>query len=129
MIYRPYLQMSDTWEELFFGIRTVGNPDAMAAVVRRELHEALFARRPIPCDWRSHGHTHHIPDKPAKSDHPKAASRKFRPTLAHGRPQGAPAQGKAARKSTAAQQTPKGQMFIFGYTRRGETIGRSSRLS
>ena len=40
MIYRPYLQMPDTWEELFFGIRTVGNPEAMAAAVRRELHQA-----------------------------------------------------------------------------------------
>jgi predicted permease len=40
MVYRPYLQMADTWGELFFGIRTVGNPEAMAAVVRRELNEA-----------------------------------------------------------------------------------------
>jgi predicted permease len=40
MVYRPYLQMRDTWEELFFGIRTVGNPEAMAAAVSRELHRA-----------------------------------------------------------------------------------------
>jgi predicted permease len=40
MIYRPYLQMPETWEELFFGIRTGGDPGAVAAAVRRELHEA-----------------------------------------------------------------------------------------
>ena len=40
MVYRPYLQMHDTWEELFFGIRTVGNPEAIVGLVRRELREA-----------------------------------------------------------------------------------------
>ena len=40
MLYRPYLQMQDTWEELFFGIRTFGNPEAIVSLVRRELHEA-----------------------------------------------------------------------------------------
>jgi predicted permease len=40
MVYRPYLQMRKTWEELFFGIRTTGDPDAITALVRRELHNA-----------------------------------------------------------------------------------------
>jgi predicted permease len=40
MIYRPYLQDPGTWEELFFAIRTTGDPLRMAALVRRELHEA-----------------------------------------------------------------------------------------
>jgi predicted permease len=40
MVYRPYLQMPDTWEELFFGIRTVGNPRAMVSLVRHELRMA-----------------------------------------------------------------------------------------
>jgi predicted permease len=31
MVYRPYLQMQGTWEELFFGIRTVGDPETLAA--------------------------------------------------------------------------------------------------
>jgi putative ABC transport system permease protein len=39
MVYRPYLQMPDFWEELFFGIRTVGDPESILPEVRRELHE------------------------------------------------------------------------------------------
>jgi predicted permease len=37
MVYRPYLQMPDTWEELFFGVRTVGDPQSIASAIRREL--------------------------------------------------------------------------------------------
>jgi predicted permease len=40
MVYRPYLQMQETWEELFFGIRTVGDPESMVSLVRHELHDA-----------------------------------------------------------------------------------------
>ncbi len=40
MVYKPYLQLEDSPEELFFGIRTVGNPEAMVSLVRRELHAA-----------------------------------------------------------------------------------------
>jgi predicted permease len=40
MVYRPYLQMRDTWEELFFGIRTTGDPDRIVSLVRRELRDA-----------------------------------------------------------------------------------------
>lgn len=39
MVYRPYLQMEDSWEELFFGIRTFRNPESMVGLVRRELRE------------------------------------------------------------------------------------------
>jgi predicted permease len=39
MVYRPYLQMPDSWEELFFGIRTVGDPEDILPAVRRELRE------------------------------------------------------------------------------------------
>jgi ABC-type antimicrobial peptide transport system permease subunit len=39
MLYRPYLQMPDFWEELFFGIRTVGDPESIVPAIRRELHE------------------------------------------------------------------------------------------
>jgi len=39
MVYRPYLQMPDFWEELFFGIRTVGDPESILPALRRELHE------------------------------------------------------------------------------------------
>ena len=39
MIYRPYLQMRGTWEELFFGIRTSGDPLGIVNLVRRELHD------------------------------------------------------------------------------------------
>jgi predicted permease len=38
MVYRPYLQMPGFLEELFFGIRTVDDPDRIVNVVRRELH-------------------------------------------------------------------------------------------
>lgn len=37
MVYRPYLQMPDTWEELFFGVRTIGDPENLTSAVRREL--------------------------------------------------------------------------------------------
>lgn len=40
MVYRPYLLMPHTWEELFFGIRTIGNPQSLMSLVRRELREA-----------------------------------------------------------------------------------------
>ncbi len=40
MVYRPYLQMEGAWEELFFGIRTIGNPEGMVSLVRGELREA-----------------------------------------------------------------------------------------
>jgi predicted permease len=40
MVYRPYLQMHGTWEELFFGIRTASDPEVIASFVRRELHNA-----------------------------------------------------------------------------------------
>jgi predicted permease len=40
MVYRPYTQMRAAWEELFFGIHTVGEPDAILSLVRRELREA-----------------------------------------------------------------------------------------
>jgi predicted permease len=40
MIYRPYLQTPDFLEELFFGIRTVDDPDRIVNLVRRELHNA-----------------------------------------------------------------------------------------
>jgi predicted permease len=39
MVYRPYLQMQDSWEELFFGIQTVGDPASIVGAVRRELHD------------------------------------------------------------------------------------------
>jgi putative ABC transport system permease protein len=39
MVYRPYLQMPDTWEELFFGIRTVADPESMVPAIRRELRD------------------------------------------------------------------------------------------
>jgi ABC-type antimicrobial peptide transport system permease subunit len=39
MVYRPYLQMSNTWPESF-GIRTTVDPEMIASFVRRELHEA-----------------------------------------------------------------------------------------
>jgi predicted permease len=39
MVYRPYLQMPNTWEELFFGIRTAGDPETIVSLVRRELHD------------------------------------------------------------------------------------------
>ncbi|MBZ5622742.1 MAG: ABC transporter permease [Acidobacteriia bacterium] len=39
MVYRPYWQMRDTWEELFFGIRYSGDPDRIASLVRHELRE------------------------------------------------------------------------------------------
>jgi predicted permease len=38
-IYRHYLQMPNTWEELFFGIRTAGDPETIVGLVRRELHD------------------------------------------------------------------------------------------
>jgi len=37
MVYRPYLQMRGTWEELFFGIRTTGDPEKIVSLVGREL--------------------------------------------------------------------------------------------
>ena len=37
VVYRPYLQMPNTWEELFFGIRTVGDPESIVPAIRREL--------------------------------------------------------------------------------------------
>jgi predicted permease len=40
MVYRPYLQMQETWEELFFGIRTIGDPESIVNLVRRELRDA-----------------------------------------------------------------------------------------
>jgi predicted permease len=40
MVYRPYLQMPDFWEELFFGIRTVGDPESIVPAIRRELRNA-----------------------------------------------------------------------------------------
>jgi predicted permease len=40
MVYRPYLQMQDTWEELFFGIRTWADPERIVPAVQRELHDA-----------------------------------------------------------------------------------------
>jgi ABC-type antimicrobial peptide transport system permease subunit len=40
MVYRPYLQMQETWEELFFGIRTIGKPESVVSLVRRELRDA-----------------------------------------------------------------------------------------
>lgn len=40
MVYRPYWQMPDTWEELFFGIRTIANPRALVSLVRHELRLA-----------------------------------------------------------------------------------------
>jgi predicted permease len=40
MVYRPYLQMRDTWEELFFGVRTAGDPEKMVSLLRRELRDA-----------------------------------------------------------------------------------------
>jgi predicted permease len=40
MIYRPYLQTPDFLEELFFGIRSVDDPDRIVNLVRRELHNA-----------------------------------------------------------------------------------------
>jgi ABC-type antimicrobial peptide transport system permease subunit len=40
MVYRPYLQMHGTWEELFFGIRTASDPEVIASFVQRELHNA-----------------------------------------------------------------------------------------
>jgi predicted permease len=39
MVYRPYLQMRNTWEELFFGIRTADNPEKIVGLVRRELRD------------------------------------------------------------------------------------------
>ena len=39
MVYRPYLQMPNTWEELFFGIRTVGDPESIVPAIRRELRD------------------------------------------------------------------------------------------
>jgi predicted permease len=39
MVYRPYLQVTDTWEELFFGIRTIADPESIVPAVRRELRE------------------------------------------------------------------------------------------
>jgi ABC-type antimicrobial peptide transport system permease subunit len=41
IVCRPYLQMRDTWEELFFGIKTTGDPEMIASLVRRELHDAV----------------------------------------------------------------------------------------
>lgn len=40
MVYRPYLQMEDSWEELFFGIRTFRDPESIVGLVRRELRQA-----------------------------------------------------------------------------------------
>jgi predicted permease len=40
MVYRPYLQMRDTWEGLSFGIRTTNAPETIVSLVRRELHNA-----------------------------------------------------------------------------------------
>ncbi len=40
MVYRPYLQFPGTWEELFFGIRTAGDPLKTVGLVRHELREA-----------------------------------------------------------------------------------------
>jgi predicted permease len=40
MVYRPYLQMRNTWEELFFGIRTTGDPEKIVGLLRHELREA-----------------------------------------------------------------------------------------
>jgi predicted permease len=40
MVYRPYSQMPEFWEELFFGIRTTSDPASLVTEVRRELHEA-----------------------------------------------------------------------------------------
>jgi predicted permease len=40
MVYRPYLQMQETAEELFFGIRTLGDPEKLADQIRRELRAA-----------------------------------------------------------------------------------------
>jgi predicted permease len=37
MVYRPYLQMRGTWEELHFGIRTTGDPEKIVSLVRHEL--------------------------------------------------------------------------------------------
>ena len=40
MVYRPYLQMPDTWEELFLAIRTASDPETVVSLVRRELRDA-----------------------------------------------------------------------------------------
>src|SRR5207253_2415692 len=37
MIYRPYLQMPGSWEELSFGIRYSGDPNRLASLLQREL--------------------------------------------------------------------------------------------
>jgi ABC-type antimicrobial peptide transport system permease subunit len=37
MVYRPYLQMAGSWEELSFGIRYLGDPNRLASLVQREL--------------------------------------------------------------------------------------------
>ncbi len=39
MVYRPYLQMQQAWEELFFAIRTIKNPESVERQARRELRE------------------------------------------------------------------------------------------
>ena len=39
MVYRPYLQMPETSEELFFGIRTTGDPERIVGLVKRALRE------------------------------------------------------------------------------------------
>ncbi len=40
MVYRPYLQMPGTWEELSFGIRYSGDENRLASLVQRELRNA-----------------------------------------------------------------------------------------
>jgi predicted permease len=39
MVYRPYLQMQQAWEELFFAIRTIQNPESIESLARRELRQ------------------------------------------------------------------------------------------
>src|ERR1039457_3801538 len=39
MVYRPYLQMPETSEELFLGIRTTGDPERIVGLVKRALRE------------------------------------------------------------------------------------------
>jgi predicted permease len=40
MVYRPYQQTQGTWGELFFSIRSVGDPEQILGLVTHELHEA-----------------------------------------------------------------------------------------
>ena len=46
MVYRPYVQMRGTWEELFFGIRTAGDPDKIGVSLDAPRASRNRAQRP-----------------------------------------------------------------------------------